>query len=107
MALLIDQYLPTRRVRRHTSDKSLAGNISLYRCLRNKVIRSAKSIRQSYYREQLRSLRNRDPRRWWQYTKALTGLGTTSFDLHAMANSLVVGISALWRVKLIFFRVSL
>ena len=69
MALLIDQHLPTRRVRRHTSDKPwvtdyfrqivrqrqrafLSGNNSLYRSLRNKVIRSAKSIRQSYIRSQ-------------------------------------------------------
>ena len=66
MALLIDQHLPTRRVRRHASDKPwvtgyfrqivrqrqrafLSGNNSLYRSLRNKVIRSAKSIRQSYF----------------------------------------------------------
>ena len=43
------------------------------------------------YREQLRSLRNCDPRRWWKHTKALTGLGKTSSDLHAMANSLCGG----------------
>ena len=62
------------------------------------MIRSAKSIRQSYYREQLRSLRNCDPRRWWKHTKALTGQGKLlSTDLHAMANSLcriAVGDSA-------------
>ena len=52
------------------------------------MFRSAKSIRLSYYREQLLSLRNCDPLRWWKHTKALTGLGKTSSDLHTMANSL-------------------
>ena len=67
MALLIDQHLPTRRVMRHKSDKPcvtdyfrqiirkqhrafLFANNSLYRSLRNKVIRSAKSIPQSSIR---------------------------------------------------------
>ena len=105
MTCLIDLHLPKRCVRRHTSDKPwvtdyfrqlirqrqrafLSGNYILYRRLRNKVIRTAKSIRSSYYLEQLSSLRNCDPRRWWKHTKALTGLGKASSNLHAMANSL-------------------
>ena len=50
------------------------------------VIRTAKSIRYSYHPEQLRPLRNCDPRRWWKHTKALTGLGKASSNLQAMAN---------------------
>ena len=69
----------------------LSGNFILYCRLRNKVIRTAKSIRSSYYLEQLSSLRYCDPRRWWKHTKALTGLGKTSSNLHAMANSLCGG----------------
>ena len=108
MALLINQNLPTRRVRCYTSVKAwvadyfrqivrqqqrdfLYGNYSLYRSLRNKVIGSAKSFRQTYYQELLRSLRNCDPCRWWKHTKPLTGLGKTSSDLHAMANLLCGG----------------
>ena len=56
------------------------------------MIRTAKSIRSSYYLEQLSSLRrNCDPRRWWKHTKALTGLGKASSNLHAMAISLCGG----------------
>ena len=108
MTCLIDLHLPKRCVRRHTSDKPwvtdyfrqlfrqrqrafLSGNFILYRRLRNKVIRTAKSIRSSYYLEQLSSLLNCDPRRWWKHTKALTGLGKASSNLHAMANSLCGG----------------
>ena len=108
MTCLLDLHLPNRCVRRHTSDKPwvtdyfpqlicqrqrafLSGNFILYRRLRNKVIRTAKCIRNSYYLEQLSSLRNCDPRRWWKHTKALTGLGKTSSNLHAMANSLCGG----------------
>ena len=108
MTCLIDLHLPKRCVRRHTSDKPwvtdyfrqlirqrqrafLSGNFILYRRLRNKVIRTAKSIRSSYYLEQLSSLRYCDPRRWWKHTKVLTGLGKTSSNLHAMANSLCGG----------------
>ena len=108
MTCLIDLHLPNRCVRRHTSDKPwvtdyfrqlirqrqrafLSGNFILYRRLRNKVIRTPKSIRSSYYLEQLSSLRNCDPRRWWKHTKALTGLGKASSNLHAMANSLCGG----------------
>ena len=67
MALLIDQHLPTRRVMRDKSDKPcvtdyfrqiirqqhrafLFANNSLYQSLRNKVIKSAKSIPQSSIR---------------------------------------------------------
>ena len=52
-----------RQIVRQRQRAFLSGNNSLYRSLRNKVIRFAKSIRQSYYREQLRSLRNCDPHR--------------------------------------------
>ena len=87
MALLIDQHLPTRRVMRHKSDKPcvtdyfrqiirqqhrafLFANNSLYRSLRNKVIRS--SVYPSvFYQKQLCDPR----RRWWQHTKALNSLG--------------------------------
>ena len=108
MSSIINQHLPTRVVRRHTSDKPwvtdyfrqlikqrqrayLCGNSIEYRMLRNKVIRSASSIRSSYYQEQLSNLRNCDPRRWWKHTKSLTGLGKTSSEFYAMANSLCGG----------------
>ena len=108
MTCLIDLHLPKRCVRRHISDKPwvtdyfrqlirqrqrafLSGNFISYRRLRNKVIRTAKSIRSSNYLEQLSSLRYCDPRRWWKHTKSLTGLGKTSSNLHAMANSLCGG----------------
>ena len=55
------------------------------------MIRTAKSIRNSYYLEHLSSLRKCDPRRWWKHTKALTGLGKASSNLHAMAYSLCGG----------------
>ena len=55
------------------------------------MIRTDNSIRSSYYREQISNLHNCDPHRWWKHTKFLTGLGKTSFDLHAMANSLCGG----------------
>ena len=106
MTYLIDLHLPKRCFRRHTSDKHwvthyfrqvirqrqrafLSGNFILYHKLRNKVIRPAKSIRSSW--EQLTSLRNCDPSRWWKHTKALTGLGKASSNLHVMANSLCGG----------------
>ena len=108
MTCLIDLHLPNRCVRRHTSDKPwvtdyfrqlirqrqrafLSGDFILYRRLRNKVIRTSKSIRSSYYLEQLSYLRHCDPRRWWKHTKALTGLGKASSNLHATANSLCSG----------------
>ena len=100
MTCLIDLHLPKRCARRHKSDKPwvtdyirqqirqrqrafLSGNLILYRRLSNKVIRTAKPIRSSYYLEQLSY-----PRRWWKHTKALTGLSKTSSNLHAMANPL-------------------
>ena len=81
MICLIDLHLPKRCVKRHTSDKPwvtdyfrklirqrqrafISGNFILYRRLRNKVIRTAKSNSSSYYLEQLSSLRYCDPRRW-------------------------------------------
>ena len=108
MTCLIDLHLPKGCVSCHTSDKPwvtdyfrqlirqqerafLSGNFILYRRLRNKVIRTAKSIRSSYYMEQPSSLHCCDPRRWWKHSKALTGLGKTSSNLHAMANSLCGG----------------
>ena len=108
MTCLIDLHLPKRCVRRHTSDKPwvtdyfrqlirqrqrafLCGNFVLYRRLRNKVIRTAKSILSSNYLEQLSSLHYCDPGRWCKHTKALTGLGKTSSNLHATANSLCGG----------------
>ena len=104
MTCLIDLHLP-ESVRRHTSDKPwvtdyfhqiiwqrqrtfLSVNFIFYRRLRNKVVRTAKSIRSSYFLEQLSSLRNCDPRRWWKHNKDLTGLGKASSNLHAMAISL-------------------
>ena len=62
--------------------------LRVYRRLLNKMIRTATSIRSSYYLEQLNSLRNCDPRRWWKHTKSLPGLGKASSNLHTMANSL-------------------
>ena len=55
------------------------------------MTRIAKSIRSSYYLEQLSSLRNCDHRRWWKHAKALTDLGKASSNLYAMANSLCGG----------------
>ena len=80
MICLIDLHLPKRCVKRHTSDKPwvtdyfrqlirqrqrafLSGDFILHRRLSNKVIRTAKSIRSSYYLEQICSLLNCDPRR--------------------------------------------
>ena len=108
ICFIINQHFPIRAVRRHSSDKPwvtdyfrqlinqrqrayMCKNFTEYRILRNRVIRTANSIRSSYYREQISNLRNCDPHRWWKHTKSLTGLGKTSSDLHAMANSLCGG----------------
>ena len=75
-------------LRNQTTAAGFLINFSVYRSPRNKVIWSAKSVRQSYFREQLLSLWDCDSRRWWKHTKPLTCLGKTSSDLHTLANSL-------------------
>ena len=108
MAYLIRQHLPTKNVRRHTTDKPwvtdhfrylinrrqyayMSGNTTLFRSLRNIVIREAKIIRARYYHQRIQLLRNCDPRRWWKHTKAITGLGKTTNEFVAMANALCDG----------------
>ena len=108
MAYLIRQHLPTKKVRRHTTDKPwvtdhfrylinrrqyayMSSNTTLFRSLRNRVIREAKTIRARYYHQRIQLLRNCDPRRWWKHTKAITGLGKTTNEFVAMANALSDG----------------
>ena len=105
---LINQHLPFRMVKRHTSDKPwitdffrhlihqrqrafMSDNTLRYRMLRNKVNRLSKSIRANYYQEQVQSLLYSDPRRWWRHTKALSNFGKTPSDLSPMANLLTNG----------------
>ena len=99
---------PTNKVRRHTTDKPwvtdhfrylinwrqyayMSGNTTLFRSLRNIVIREAKIIRATYYHQRIQLLRNCDPCRWWKHTKAITGLGKTTNEFVAMANALCDG----------------
>ena len=108
MAYLIRQHLPTKKVRRHTTDKPwatdhfryliiwrqyayMSGNTTLFRSLRNIVIREAKTIRATYYHQRIQLLRNCDPHRWWKHTKAITGLGKTTNEFVAIANALCDG----------------
>ena len=107
MSCIINQHLPTRVVRRHTSDKPwvtdyfrqlikqrqrayLCGNSIEYRMLRNKVIRTANSIRLSYYQEQLSNFAIVTPAVGGNIQNP-TGMGKTSSEFYAMANSLCGG----------------
>lgn len=49
------------------------GNLTEYRRLRNKVQRTAKSLKQAYCERCVRGLRKSNPRNWWQNVKRLTG----------------------------------
>ena len=111
MGYLIKQLLPTKKVRRHTTDKPwvtdhfrnlingqqyafTTGNTTLFRSLRIRVIREAKTIRARYYHQRIRLLLNCDPRCWWKHTKAITCLGKCSYRLHRSPSTTICKCSA-------------
>ena len=47
-----------------------------YRIFRNKVQRSARNLRNKYYRRHIINIRNSNPKQWWQNIKKLTGQTT-------------------------------
>jgi len=58
------QYVVKRRQRAF-----LSGQSSLYRSLRNKTQRMAKTLRKKYFEKKIESLHTLDPHSWWTKTK--------------------------------------
>jgi len=115
---LLDQYLPFvhrnilncdkpwvtpefRHFVKHRQRAFLSGQSSLYRSLRNKTQRMAKTLRKKYFE----SLHTLDPHSWWTKTKRflhssksnpLNGLedGQSEATIAGVINDLFVGISA-------------
>lgn len=99
---LLDYYLPTYTVKRHTNDKPWItdefrklirqrqyafrhGKTEQYKRLRNDVNRKAKKLREKYYHDKIQQLKSSDSRNWWRQIKRLTGQGINS-DLQNLAN---------------------
>ena len=90
---LLNQYLPTYTVKRHSTDKPWVndefrrfvrirqyafrhGDLDKYKFYRNKVQRCAKSLRKKYYENKVADLRRADPRNWWSRVKNITGMSS-------------------------------
>ena len=101
---LLDQFLPTYTVKRHSTDKPWIndtfrrlirvrqyafrqGNLEKYKSCRNKVQRCAKLLRKKYYESKVADLRRADPRNWWSRVKNITGMSSLSSGaLNGLAN---------------------
>ena len=104
---LLDYFLPTRTVVRHSNDKPWVtdefrrlirqrqyawthGEIPKYRQLRNKINRLSARLRQKYCEKRLTDLRNTNSSSWWRITKQLTGQ-SSKHELTGLANELTDG----------------
>ena len=104
---LLDQYLPTRTVARHSTDKPWItddfrrlirqrqyawtnNNPVEYRRLRNAVNRLSCKLRKRFYAKKIECLRNCDSSNWWRLTKQLIGQ-VSKPDLAGLANNLTGG----------------
>ena len=100
---MLNHYLPTRVISRHSSDKPWITdefrrlirqrqyawthhNTADYNRLRNSVNRLSRKLRERFYAKQIEGLRNSDSTNWWRRTKLLTGQEVRP-DLIGLANS--------------------
>ena len=86
----IDTHLPLRSFKLHPTDKPwftaeikdaianrqrawVNGNHTLYKFYRGKVIKLCKSARQNYYHSNVMNTQHRNPKKWWDSIKQLSG----------------------------------